>query len=73
MNSSLDSLLSDQSFLVALFFLCSGARQRAIYLKQASTELGVNEDVLKVDLGKVEHRKNSCCHANRLMGLGSRW
>jgi len=30
-----------------------GARQRAIFLKQASTELGVNEDVLKVDLGKV--------------------
>lgn len=30
-----------------------GARQRAIYLKQASTELGVNEDVLKADLGKV--------------------
>jgi hypothetical protein len=30
-----------------------GARQRAIFLKQASTELGVNEDVLKADLGKV--------------------
>jgi DNA primase catalytic core len=30
-----------------------GARQRAIFLKQASTELGVHEDVLKADLGKV--------------------
>ena len=30
-----------------------GARQRAIFLKQASTELGANEDVLKADLGKV--------------------
>ena len=30
-----------------------GARQRAIFLKQAATELGVNEDVLKADLGKV--------------------
>jgi hypothetical protein len=30
-----------------------GARQRAIFLKQAATELGVSEDVLKADLGKV--------------------
>jgi DNA primase catalytic core len=30
-----------------------GARQRAIFLKQAATELGVGEDVLKADLGKV--------------------
>jgi hypothetical protein len=29
------------------------ARQRAIYLKQAATELGVEEDVVKSDLGKV--------------------
>jgi DNA primase catalytic core len=29
------------------------ARQRAIYLKQAATELGVEENVLKADLGKV--------------------
>ena len=30
-----------------------GARQRAIFLKQAATELGVAEDVIKADLGKV--------------------
>ena len=30
-----------------------GARQRAIFLKQAAIELGVSEDVLKSDLGKV--------------------
>jgi len=30
-----------------------GARQRAIYLKQAALELGVTEDVIKADLGKV--------------------
>jgi DNA primase catalytic core len=30
-----------------------GARQRAIFLKQAAIELGVSEDVLKADLGKV--------------------
>jgi hypothetical protein len=30
-----------------------GARQRAIFLKQAATELGVSEDVIKADLGKV--------------------
>jgi len=29
------------------------ARQRAIYLKQAATELGVEEDVVRSDLGKV--------------------
>jgi hypothetical protein len=29
------------------------ARQRAAYLKQAATELGVSEEVLKRDLGKV--------------------
>lgn len=29
------------------------ARQRVIYLKQAATELGVEENVLKADLGKV--------------------
>jgi hypothetical protein len=30
-----------------------GARQRAIYGKQAAAELGVEEDVIKADLGKV--------------------
>jgi DNA primase catalytic core len=30
-----------------------GARQRAIYMKQAAVELGVEEDVVKADLGKV--------------------
>jgi hypothetical protein len=30
-----------------------GARQRAIYMKQAAVELGVEEDVVKADVGKV--------------------
>ncbi len=30
-----------------------GARQRAIYVKQAALEIGVTEDVIKADLGKV--------------------
>jgi hypothetical protein len=57
-NTSFDALKVNvlsargEAFHVDSFDLY-GARQRAIYVKQAAAELGVEEDVIKGDLGKV--------------------
>jgi len=42
----------NQSFHVDTFDLYS-ARQRAVFITQAATELGISEDIVKKDLGKV--------------------